>query len=225
LDQVHGNFSVGCAAAARAGSVVLKGLAGFYCTPPNLSCLLLPEGPAGGPKIVGLPQIKPRLVKRCYPGRTPSTRSWIMLKRAFFMGIALVFVGFALATPAEAGFRVCNRSDQRIDVAFGYPHTQFGWTSEGWWVLEPGQCRLVMRGNLTNRYYYLYAHGSEGGLWQAQPGQDGGFFCIQSARFVLQNRNFQRGNKLDCGAYNLQGKQFLVVDTEGAPNHVHNLRE
>lgn len=148
-----------------------------------------------------------------------------MLKRAFYALTAFLLAVFAVAEPAEAGFRVCNRSSQRIDVAFGYPHAQFGWTSEGWWVLSPGQCRLVMRGDLTNRFYYLYATGSEGGRWQAQPGQDGGFFCVQSARFVLQNRNFLRGSTLDCGAYNLEGRQFLVVDTRGAANHIHNLRD
>ena len=148
-----------------------------------------------------------------------------MAKRAFFPLAALVLAGFALAGPAEAGFRVCNHSSQRVDVAFGYPHHQFGWTSEGWWTIQPGHCRQIMHGELTNRFYYLYATGSKGGVWQAKPGQDGGFFCVQSERFVLQNRNFKKGNLLDCAARNLLGKQFFIVDTEGAPNHVHNLSD
>ncbi len=148
-----------------------------------------------------------------------------MLKRPLFALSALIIVVFALAGPAEAGLRVCNHSGQRVDVAFGYPHGQFGWTSEGWWVIQPGHCKQIMNGDLTNRYYYLYATGSRGGVWQAKPGQSGGFFCVQHDRFVLQNRNFKRGSVLDCAARNLQGKQFFVVDTQGAPNHVHNLRD
>jgi uncharacterized membrane protein len=84
---------------------------------------------------------------------------------------------------------------------------------------------VVMHGDLSNRYYYLCATGSKGGIWQAKPGQSGGFFCVQHARFVLQNRNFKKGDVLDCGAYNLQGKQFFIVGTHGAPNHVHNLTD
>lgn len=148
-----------------------------------------------------------------------------MLKRAIFLSAALIIAGFAAASPAEAGFRVCNRSSQRVDVAFAYPHAQFGWTSEGWWTIPAGECKLIMRGDLTNRYYYLYATGSKGGVWQATSDQHGGFFCVQTNRFVLQNRNFQKDDSLDCAAYNLQGKHFLVVDTEGAPNHVHNLKD
>jgi uncharacterized membrane protein len=148
-----------------------------------------------------------------------------MPKRPFLALIALVLVSSVISGPSWAGFRVCNRSSQRVDVALGYPHGQFGWTAEGWWTLEPGNCKRVMNGDLTNRYYYLYATGSKGGIWQAKKGQEGGFFCIKRSRFVLQNRNFLSGSKLDCGANNLESRQFFIVDTEGAPNHVHNLKD
>ena len=148
-----------------------------------------------------------------------------MLKRVFLALAGLSFAVLALAGPAQAGFRVCNHSSQRVDVAFGYPHPEFGWTSEGWWTIQPDHCKQIMHGDLTNRYYYLYATGSKGGIWQAKPGQDGGFFCVQHERFVLQNRNFQKDNTLDCAARNLQTKQFFIVNTKGAPNHVHNLTD
>ena len=146
-----------------------------------------------------------------------------MLKRAFLALIASILASFVLIDPSLAGFRVCNHSNQRVDVAFSYPHHEFGWTAEGWWTIEPSHCRTVMNGNLTNRYYYLYARGSKGGEWKAPGGQEGGFFCTKNSRFVLQNRNFINGSKLDCAANNLEGKQFFIVDAEGAPNHVHNL--
>lgn len=146
-----------------------------------------------------------------------------MLERAFLVLAAVLTVTLASAGPTWAGLRVCNHSSQRVDVAFGYPHGQFGWTSEGWWTLSAGQCRTVMRGNLSNRYYYLYATGSGGSVWQGPKGQDGGFFCIQRDRFVFPNRNNEKNGVLDCAAARLQTKQFFKVDTGGAPNHVHNL--
>jgi uncharacterized membrane protein len=148
-----------------------------------------------------------------------------MLKRAFLALTVVFLASFVLSSASWAGFRVCNHSSQRVDVAFGYPHEDFGWTSEGWWVLQPEQCRTIMRGDLSNQYYYLYATGSEGAVWKAPEGQDGGFFCIQRDKFLLPNRDFKRGTTLNCGAHDLTGKQFFIVDTEGAPNHVHNLRD
>jgi uncharacterized membrane protein len=147
-----------------------------------------------------------------------------MFKRVLAALGAALFVTFALAGPAAARFRVCNHTDQRIDVAFGYNHGHFGWTSEGWWTLQPEQCRTIMRGRLDNRYYYLYATGSDGGLWQAPKSQNGGFFCIQHQRFVFHNRNYEEDGVLDCGS-KMKTKQFFKVDTEGAPNHTHNLTD
>lgn len=148
-----------------------------------------------------------------------------MLKRTILALAAAFIVTFTLAEPASAWFRVCNHSSQRIDVAFGYPHGHFGWTSEGWWTLHSGQCRTIMRGELNNRYYYLYATGSHGGIWQARGGQNGGFFCIQHDRFVLHNRNREHGGVLDCGKGRMQSKQFFKVDTGGYPNYTHNLTD
>jgi uncharacterized membrane protein len=148
-----------------------------------------------------------------------------MLERLVFGAIAAALSGFLLIEPAEAGFRVCNRSNQRVDVAFGYPHQQFGWTSEGWWTIQSGECRTVMNGDLGNRYYYLYAQGAQGGRWQAPDSQDGGYFCVQNEAFVFQNRTFQHGNAVNCEEHNLHDRHFLVIDTEGAANHTHNLRD
>jgi uncharacterized membrane protein len=47
----------------------------------------------------------------------------------------LIWAGFAVAGPAGAGFRVCNRSGQCIDVAFGFPDRRADWTAQGWWAI------------------------------------------------------------------------------------------
>lgn len=145
-----------------------------------------------------------------------------MLRHSIFALLLASLAALAFGGAAKADFTACNRSAQRIDVALGYPHAQFGWTSEGWWTLQPGRCRRLLTGQLTNQFYYLYATGSSGGRWEARAGQDGGFFCIQSARFVFPNRNYQNGNSLACAAANLEARQFFIVNTQGAPNHRHN---
>ncbi len=148
-----------------------------------------------------------------------------MFKRASIAVCVLLTASLAMASASWAGFRVCNHTPQRIDVAFGYPHQQFGWTSEGWWTIHPGQCRQVMRGNLTNRYYYLYAIGSQGSVWEAPAGQASGFFCIRPGRFVFHNSNYENNGVLTCTGAQVGAKQFFQVDTGGAPNHIHNLSQ
>ena len=145
-----------------------------------------------------------------------------MLKRISLAICVLLAACFTLADASWAGFRVCNQTPQQVDVAFGYPHGQFGWTSEGWWVLQPGQCRLVMRGPLSNRYYYLFAKGSQGSIWDASDGRAGSFFCVQPDRFVFPNRNFERSGVISCPSGTV-AKRFQQIDTSGGANHVHNL--
>jgi len=125
----------------------------------------------------------------------------------------------------KAGFRVCNRSGQQIDVAFGRPGKTSGWTAEGWWSIPRGQCPAIATEALTDRYFYLYAIGSKGGVWQATGTQKGGHFCIRRNRFVLRNCDHIRNGVLDCAVHHLMSRQFFVVDTGGAPDHTHDLKD
>ncbi len=148
-----------------------------------------------------------------------------MLKRAVPAVCSLILAGFAVAGPAEAAFRVCNRSGQRVDVAFGYLDKRAGWTAQGWWSIPRGQCREIAKEALTSRYYYLYATGTKGGVWQATGSQKGGHFCIRQKRFVLRNSDSVRNGVLDCAAHKLLSRQFLTVDTGGAADHTHDLKD
>src|SRR5262245_42477871 len=99
---------------------------------------------------------------------------------------AVSLAGFALASltamaPAAADFRVCNKSGETVDVAFGYNGGgRTGWIAEGWWTIHPGAgCVTVFGAQLNNRYYYLYAEGSAGTKWDAtETGRIGAPFCI-----------------------------------------------
>jgi uncharacterized membrane protein len=146
-----------------------------------------------------------------------------MTSKPLLASVVLLTATLVASGECSADFRVCNRSGQRIDVAFGYPHPQFGWTSEGWWTIAPADCRVVYQGSLTNRYYYVYATGSDGGLWQGPDNQNGGFFCVQPEKFVFSNSSFVHEGALNCVHHNLQSRKFILVDTAGKPNHIHNL--
>jgi uncharacterized membrane protein len=158
-------------------------------------------------------------------GRVEAASHFMMTisAKVFLTAATLLVTAIGTAEDCFANFRVCNRSEQRVDVAFGYPHPQFGWTSEGWWTIASGECRTIFQGSLTNRYYYLYATGSAGAVWQGPEGQNGGFFCIQPEKFVFSNSSFVHEGTLNCDHHNLQSRKFILIDTGGLPNHVHTL--
>ena len=139
---------------------------------------------------------------------------------AAFVVIVLGFPGHAWA-----GFRVCNRSKQGIDVAFGYYSENYGWMSEGWWKISPGHCARLISGDLDKRYfYYVYAVGHAGGLWAARKGeQDDGYFCISKHKFTYRNSDYMKNNGVYCESGNAITKQFAKVDTKNFDDFTYNL--
>jgi|GEM_PF-1056514 len=66
-----------------------------------------------------------------------------------------------LVSNAEADFRVCNATQRKVGVALGY-RVRAGWISEGWWQVEPSSCRTLIDGDLSSRFYYIYAEDADG---------------------------------------------------------------
>lgn len=134
----------------------------------------------------------------------------------------------AFSEPAHAWFEVCNRSTESVSVAFAYleidarrpdifgnsrPQAQGGWSSQGWWNLDPGACAQTYPHELRvrNKVYYVYAKGKRGSVWQGS-----NRFCTISRNFILGNANNVCGNG---GAW----KSFQEVNTGNARNFTYNL--
>ncbi len=128
-------------------------------------------------------------------------------------------------TPSLAELRVCNKSNERASVAVGYNHSERGWTSEGWWRVPIGDCMTIINGDLSSRYYYIYATGHRGGTWSGPKSQDGGFFCITQEKFTFYNRDYQRDDTINCERKSLQTKKFSIVDTQDNSDFTYNLTE
>jgi uncharacterized membrane protein len=58
-----------------------------------------------------------------------------------FAPLALILCLTAL--PAEAGFKVCNRTPHEAKVALGR-FDGAGWLSEGWWTVAAKGCAVVL---------------------------------------------------------------------------------
>lgn len=88
-------------------------------------------------------------------------------------------VTIATSNQAHAKLEVCNETDLQRDIAIGYKKDG-EWTSEGWWILEVGECKPVIKEELTSTFYYYRAvnKGKE-----FDPGKYS--FCTQTEVFTI----------------------------------------
>lgn len=127
-----------------------------------------------------------------------------MNKRLTGLGrLGACMIAAALPGAAVAGLKVCNEATERQSVAIGYEAPGGIWTSEGWWGLDPGECKTVMSRPLGRQFFYYRATVKGGGF-------DGPFaFCSQSKPFTIE------GDK-DCAARGYESTRFRKVDTGNA---------
>lgn len=125
--------------------------------------------------------------------------SLVRLHRLLFLSTALSICTITLKQEkALAWYEICNKTSQRVHATFAYidrwdnrSRVRAGvgelspWVSEGWWALNPGQCKKVYPHELwrRNRYYYVYAEGDRGFSWSGN-----NTFCIaRGTAFTIHN--------------------------------------
>ena len=123
------------------------------------------------------------------------------LVRIACLALPIVGVGTFATSEARADFRVCNDTQSLVGVAIGYRSAE-GWVSEGWWRIPAQNCRSVVEGDLSSRFYYLYAEDSEGvGRWGGEVN-----LCIAENEFKVVGVQ-------DCFARGFQEMGFREYDT------------
>src|SRR5262249_37524607 len=76
---------------------------------------------------------------------------------SLFRWLSLSVVALCAASvPARADFQLCNRMSYVIDAAIGMEDKGIAIT-RGWFRLDPGQCRVVVPGEVQAESYYLHA--------------------------------------------------------------------
>lgn len=140
--------------------------------------------------------------------------------------VLLLAAALLLATTAasQAGFRVCNKSSVQMNVSIGYKDADYGWTSEGWWRINSGDCQSIINGNLTGRYYYVYATANDRD-WSGDDDQDGGYFCISSRKFTIHNNDYSSNDKINCAEGGFKSVRFIELDTGDSVDFTENLLE
>lgn len=118
---------------------------------------------------------------------------------------ALLCAGLA-PVAALAGFEVCNDSEARQSIAIGYKSGDT-WVSEGWWIVEPGDCSEPVKGDLKNRYYYLRAQAKG---WEFDDERIP--FCTQTKAFTIEGDE-------DCVERDYDKRYFRKIDTGKTAKH------
>jgi uncharacterized membrane protein len=114
----------------------------------------------------------------------------------FACGLAAIL----FASCAQADFRMCNNTGNRVSVALAYTDGQ-NWTSEGWWNLKPTDCDILLRGALAAQFYYVYAMDERGGEWKGKA-----FMCTSDREFKIDGRQ-------DCFVRGFDRTGFFEIDT------------
>jgi uncharacterized membrane protein len=124
-----------------------------------------------------------------------------MLCAGFSAVAALGAAMFVSTTPALADFRVCNGTQNLVGVSIGYRSDE-GWITEGWWQVPATSCATLIEGQLSARYYYLYAEdAARGGRWAGDINM-----CVAENEFKIVGVN-------DCIARGFQRMEFKEYDT------------
>jgi uncharacterized membrane protein len=155
------------------------------------------------------------------------SRIWLMANI-----VVAVLIVFGTNTAALADFRVCNQSSVRMKVSIGYPDSNLGWTSRGWFDLADGSCISLIHGRLTSSAYYLYAMGEGGRVWEgntATQWQDSAAnarvvsmkapFCITQTKYTIPRKDHSKGNDLNCEAAGFESKWFIGFETGGKADY------
>lgn len=147
-------------------------------------------------------------------GHLMAARGLCRMVRTLIFAIGGMFASFIVGlSPANADFRVCNATQTLVGVAIGY-RVKAGWTTEGWWHVDPSSCKTLIEGPLSSRFYYLYAEDAErGGRWEGQINM-----CVAEKEFKIAGIN-------DCFARGFQRAGFQEYDTGEQSNWMVQLTD
>jgi len=140
------------------------------------------------------------------------------------VGLPLILLTiFVFHNDVNANVRFCNKTGTSATLAIAYAEKDASGTStnghlgvvvEGWWNIEPDQCKVVSNIDAGDYWVYFYAYSTDGGTWDGRS-----WLCVSSRRFQTGTQFKRQSDQCQAG-YRLQGFRMI---TTAAKNHTHNL--
>jgi len=137
----------------------------------------------------------------------------VMAKMVLCLALVGLFSTVSFVPQARADLKVCNDTKSLTGVAIGY-RAKDDWTMEGWWRIPAGVCASLIEGDLSARYFYVYAEDADtGGQWRGPI-----FMCTSSKEFKIDGLK-------DCFARGYERTGFFEIDTGNQQNWQVRLTE
>ncbi len=114
----------------------------------------------------------------------------------------------ANAREAKLGFFYCNKSDDSVWTAIGEPKEDESYVAKGWWMLAPGDCAKIIKGDLEHDHYYVYGVIEDALSERPITGGDKAL-CVKAVMF---NAN----NSVSCADQDLDEAMFRRVEIGGS---------
>ena len=89
----------------------------------------------------------------------------------------------SIAPKAKADLTVCNRSSEKAYVATAW-YSKGHWLSSGWIHVIPGQCEMVLTGDMSDNNAYLNVSDASWVPWKLNT-NDSFQFCVKESGFDL----------------------------------------
>ena len=92
----------------------------------------------------------------------------------------------ANAREAKRGFFFCNKAEAPVWSAIAYREGEDLYESKGWWLVDPGDCAKILKGELAQDHYYVFGVVDQGRNEKRLSGGDKAF-CTNAVRFEIVN--------------------------------------
>ncbi|MEL7429167.1 MAG: DUF1036 domain-containing protein [Pseudomonadota bacterium] len=145
---------------------------------------------------------------------TPFFRQFSNPFLALVLVLPLFLTGGGMSiTQAQADFRICNDTDSLVGASLGY-REDGAWISEGWFQVPAESCSSLIEGDLSSRFYYVYAEDADkGGQWRGDV-----FLCTTDTEFRIEGVD-------DCFKRGFVKTGFFEIDTGNRANWMVRLTE
>jgi uncharacterized membrane protein len=141
------------------------------------------------------------------------------VKRRAALGLAILLATISIGgQPAHADFRICNDASLPVEATFGFFDKERGWIGRGWLVLNVGQCKNAINGELWNRYYYWYAWAQDKNQMEHRWTGDTPF-CIKFGGYKIEQAQYGGRSEAECGSAGLLVRNHRRVDVNGAKDY------
>ncbi len=112
------------------------------------------------------------------------------------------------AKASAINYTFCNRTSYAVSVAVGIRNGGL-WLTRGWWMVPAGECKVVIKGALTQPTYYVFARSSFAHTGSIRTWGGTQTLCVGKGPFQATSDGSDQ-----CGpGYDAQG--FAKIDTEG----------